>query len=155
MDKLLHKELTASIIGCFYEVYNELGFGFREHVYSNALAYELHEKRHAVSRELGTYIMYKGIEIALQKLDFVVDHKVVVEVKSRFDLHPSAGRQLYNYLRATHLEVGLLLHFGPEPSFTRLISSNPDSMLIPRARRKHQTESANGNTPAARDLRQG
>ena len=61
--------------------------------------------------------MYNGEGLAFQRLDLIVDDKVVVEVKSTYHLHPAARCQLYNYLRASELEVGLLLHFGPEPKF--------------------------------------
>jgi len=65
--------------------------------------------------------MYKGEELGTQRLDMIVDDKLVVETKSTYELHKAAVRQVYNYLRATRLEVGLLLHFGPEPKFYRLI----------------------------------
>lgn len=64
--------------------------------------------------------MYKGEQLAYQRLDRIVDDIVIVEVKSTVELHKGANRQVYNYLRATSLEVGLLLHFGPEPKFYRL-----------------------------------
>jgi GxxExxY protein len=70
-------------------------------------------------------ISYKGIILTSQRLDFVVDEKLVVETKSTRTLPPFAARQLYNYLRATNLVIGLLLHFGPEPKFHRLVSSRP------------------------------
>ena len=63
--------------------------------------------------------MYKGEELAYQRLDMLIDDVLIVEVKSRVELHKGANRQVYNYLRATNLEVGLLLHFGPEPKFHR------------------------------------
>jgi GxxExxY protein len=65
--------------------------------------------------------MYKGSELGVQRLDLIVDGRIVVETKASRELHGSAGRQLYNYLRATNLEVGLLLHFGLKPSFYRII----------------------------------
>ena len=121
---LLHDETTHSIIGSFYEVYNELGYGFLEHIYILALEDELTARGHAVTRELGVNITYKGRVIAVQRLDMVVDGRVVVEVKSTRTLHEMAARQVQNYLRASRLEIGLLLHFGPRASFFRLISSN-------------------------------
>lgn len=108
--------LTHSIIGAFYEVYNTLGFGFLEHVYTKALERELLARGHRVARELSVRIYYKGEELATQRLDMIVDDVVVVESKSAKKLDRSAGRQLYNYLKATSLEVGLLFHFGPEPA---------------------------------------
>jgi GxxExxY protein len=68
--------------------------------------------------------MYDGVELGFQRLDLIVDQRVVVEAKSTSELHKHATRQVYNYLRATHLEVGLLLHFGLEPRFYRVICRN-------------------------------
>src|SRR5688572_28944668 len=118
---LVEERLTHSIIGAFYDVYNALGFGFLELVYLSALERELRARGHAVGREVYVPVLYKGDEVARQRIDMVVDQRVVVEAKSTQDLHKSAKRQVYNYLRATRLEVGLLLHFGPEPSFYRLV----------------------------------
>ena len=122
---LLHEALTRSVIGAFYDVYNTLGYGFLEHVYVLALERELRARGHAVGREVGIIVMYKGEELASQRLDLIVDEKLVVEVKSTYDLPAAAARQVFNYLRATSLQVGLLLHFGPRPKFVRLISSIP------------------------------
>ena len=123
--KLIQEPITRDIIGAFYEVYNTLGFGFLEHIYVMALERELRSRGHLVRREMGVCVMYKGEELAYQRLDMVVDDKVVVEVKSTYELHKAAQRQVYNYLRATNLEVGLLLHFGPEPKFYRSIHRKP------------------------------
>ena len=68
---------------------------------------------------------YKDEEISRRRLDMVVDQRVIIEAKSTQELHESARRQVQNYLRATRLEVGLLLHFGPDPAFYRLIQSHP------------------------------
>ena len=122
--RLVEEERTHSIIEAFFEVYNALGFGFLEHLYASALERELRERGHRVSRELSVRVMYKGTELGCQRLDIVVDDRIVVEVKSTRDLHKFAARQVHNYLRATNLEVGLLLHFGPEPRFFRLFCEN-------------------------------
>ena len=119
--QLLQEKLTHSVIGAFYEVYNELGFGFLEHVYVMALERELIERSHRVAREVSVHVSYKEHILAVQRIDMIVDDKLVVETKSTFDLHRAAERQVYNYLRATGLEVGLLLHFGPKPKFYRTI----------------------------------
>jgi len=68
--------------------------------------------------------MYKGEELAYQRLDMIVDDKLIIEIKSTYELHRGAKRQVFNYLRATNLEVGLLFHFGPEPKFYRSICRN-------------------------------
>jgi GxxExxY protein len=121
---LLEERLTHSIIGAFFEVYNTLGFGFLEHVYVMALERELLERGHRVAREVSVHVSYKGHVLAVQRIDMIVDEKLVVETRSGVELPGAAQRQLLNYLRATKLEVGLLLHFGLEPHFHRLVSSN-------------------------------
>lgn len=118
---LLQEALSRSVIGAFFEVYNTLGYGFLEHVYVRALEEELAALGHRVDRQVIVPVSYKGAVIATTRLDMIVDGRLVVEVKSTLELHKSARRQVYNYLRATHLEVGLLLHFGPEARFHRLV----------------------------------
>ena len=115
------EQLTRSIIGAFYEVYNTLGYGYLEHVYVMALERELRARGHHVAREVGVMVRYKGEELVQQRLDMVIDGRVVVEAKSTEFVHPSAKRQLTNYLKGTGKEVGLLLHFGPEPKVHRAI----------------------------------
>ena len=121
---LIEEELTRSVIGAFYDVYNTLGYGFLEHVYALALERELLARGHRVGREVSVNIIYKGIILTSQRLDFVVDEKLIVENKSTQNLPAFAGRQTYNYLRATNLVIGLVLHYGPEPKFYRLVSPN-------------------------------
>ena len=120
-NSLIEERLTHSVIGAFYEVYNTLGYGFLEQVYVLALSRELVKRGHSVTREVFVPVRYKGELIAYQRLDMLVDGKLIVEAKAAIELHKSARRQLYNYLRATELEVGLLLHFGPKAQFFRLI----------------------------------
>jgi GxxExxY protein len=119
--ELIEEALSKSVIGAFFEVYNTLGCGFLEHLYVKALERELMARGHSVAREVGVRVMYKGEEIGFQRLDLVVDEKLVVETKAIQDLHKSASRQLFNYLHATNLEIGLLLHFGPEARFYPVI----------------------------------
>lgn len=121
---LIEEELTSSIISAFFAVHKQLGFGFLEQVYASALEIELRDRGHDVARQLGVVVRYKGIEIAHQRLDMVVDGKVIVEIKSTEKLHRDANRQLYNYLRATTLDVGLLLHFGRDANFFRVVYQN-------------------------------
>ena len=89
-----------------------------------ALEQELLERGHTVSREVIIPIFYKGKQIATHRLDMVVDEKVVVENKSTAVLPPFTKRQTLNYLRASGLEVGLILHFGPQAKFLRVVRSN-------------------------------
>lgn len=150
--ELFEERLTHSVIGAFFDVYNTFGFGFMEHIYELALERELRARGHQVRRQAPVRIYYKGEFLAEQRIDLIVDEKLVVETKSTPDLHKTAPRQLYNYLRATTLEVGLLLHFGPEPQFFRLVASNkrpPDdkgrhSGAALKATRKARRRSADG-----------
>lgn len=122
---LAEHRLTRAIIAAFYEVYNGLGPGFLESIYATALEYELRDRGHSVAREFNVRVMFKGRDIGHQRLDMVVDNTVVVELKSTPVLAPVARRQLHGYLKATSLEVGLLLHFGPEAKFYRSFAANP------------------------------
>ena len=127
---LVEEELSDSVIGAFFDVHNALGYGFLEHLYSMALERELVARGHRVSRELSVRIYYKGSELGAQRLDLIVDDKLVIEIKSTLELHKSAVRQLYNYLHATNLEVGLLLHFGPRPKFFRVLCKNTSKVRL-------------------------
>ena len=118
--KLIEEKLTGSAIGEFFEVYNVLGFGFLEAIYIRALEWELRERGHGVARQMGVNVRYKSIDVGQQRIDLLVDGKLVIETKSTLELHKSASRQLYNYLHATNLEVGLLFHFGPDAKFYRV-----------------------------------
>lgn len=122
-EQLLQRDTTHDVIGAFYEVYKELGFGFLEHVYSLALERELRARGRSVVREVSIPVYYKGDLLTKHRVDMIVDGVVVVEIKSTYALPPIAKRQTLNYLRATNLEVALLLHFGPEAKFHRLVHS--------------------------------
>jgi len=122
--ELLDERLTYSIIGAFFDVYNYLGFGFLENIYKNALERELRARGHRVAREVYVAVMYKGDVIGRQRIDMIVDERVIVEVKSTQILQPIATRQLQSYLHATKLRVGLLLHFGPAANYHRCVSSS-------------------------------
>src|SRR5262245_39076313 len=118
------EELTYSINGAFFEVYHQLGSGFLESVYLAALAEELRQRGLSVEREVGVRIHYKGKQIAWQRLDLVVEGKVIVECKASMSLPVQAARQVENYLHATHFEIGLLMHFGPTPKHYRFYCPN-------------------------------
>jgi GxxExxY protein len=121
---LAEEALTRSIIGAFYEVYRILGFGYLEGVYVEALARELRRRGHTVEREALIKVWYKGEVIARQRVDMLVDGKIILEVKSGLSLPPTGSRQLCNCLKGSEKEVGLLLHFGPEPRYFREYSPN-------------------------------
>jgi len=124
-EDLVEEQLTHSVIGAFYQVYNALGFGFLEHVYAMALERELRARGHTVGREVYVTVSYKGEVLTKQRIDMLVDERLVVETKATLELHKASNRQVYNYLCATRLQVGLLLHFGPQPAFYRLVRTSP------------------------------
>ena len=128
---LIEESLTQSVIGAFFEVYNELGYGFLEQLYASAMERELRARGHAVGREVLVRLLYKGDHLGTQRIDMIVDERLVIEIKATFQLHAVAQRQLFNYLRATNLEVGLLLHFGPKPKFYREICRNRNTLYPP------------------------
>ena len=123
-ETLFEEALTRQIIGAFYDVYNALGYGFLESVYKSALAREITERGLHVVREAGAEVRYKGALVGEFRADLLVESRVVVELKSCRKLDSAHPAQLMNYLRATDLELGLLLHFGPRPAFQRFIATN-------------------------------
>lgn len=123
-EHLIEKELTWSIIGAFFAVYRKLGYGFVEHIYVMALEKELLRRGHHVAREVQIAVFYDAEVLGHQRMDMVVDGRAIVEAKSTENLHPDAPRQLFNYLCATNIEVGLLLHFGPRARFYRKVCEN-------------------------------
>src|SRR4026209_191536 len=125
-ESLLEYKVTESIIGAFYHVYDRLGYGFLEHVYALALERELLSRGHQVDREFAVTIFYEGEPLTVARLDMVVDKRVVVEYKSTAVFPAFAQRQVYNYLRASSIKVGLILHFGPVARFYRLVRSRAD-----------------------------
>jgi GxxExxY protein len=123
-EGLLHEGLTRSVIGSFYDVHRELGFGYRELIYALALERALVAKGHRVDREVAVMVYFRGEPLARQTLDIVVDEQLIVELKSTERLPPDATQQLFGYLCGTNLELGLLLHFGKQPRFYRTIYEN-------------------------------
>lgn len=122
-------ELTHEIIGAFYCVYNALGYGFLETVYQRALAHELTKRGIRVEREYLSAVLYDGVVFGHYRADMVAERKVVVETKSSERPVATDRKQILNYLRATNLEVGLLLHFGPKADFRRFIYSKTPKPL--------------------------
>ncbi len=118
---LLHGEITGQVIGAFYRVYNSLGGGFAERVYQRALARELRSGQLLVETETPISVDYGGEAIGELRSDLIVERKVLVEIKATTHLQPAYTTQLLNYLRASGIEVGLLLNFGRRAEFRRLI----------------------------------
>jgi len=121
---LLHGDITASIIDSFFVVHKELGFGFREYVYTRALERLLIAKGHKVEREVAVMVYFRGEPLAYERMDMLVDGAVVIETKAREPLDPDAQEQLFAGLSATNLEVGLVLHFGKKARFYRVFFEN-------------------------------
>lgn len=122
--ELLHKDLTDIILKTFYEVYNELGYGFLEKVYQNSLLIELRNKGLDVISQKKIKVFYKGNEVGEYYADLIVENKVVLELKAVEYIVNEFENQLLNYLRGTDCEVGLLLNFGKKPEFRRKIFEN-------------------------------
>src|SRR5262245_65986476 len=122
-ERLIYGQLSRAVIGGFYVVYNALGFGFLESVYASALSLELRRRGLSVAREVLTQVYFLGQPIATFRLDMVVNQKLIIETKAAKALVEPDRKQLFNYLRATDYHVRLLLHFAPEPSFERLVST--------------------------------
>ena len=118
---LMEEELTSTILAGFFAVYNSLGFGLSERVYLLAMEQELLARGLEVSCEVHVPVYHRGVLLQQQRLDMLVNNKVILELKATPALHPSARQQLLNYLRLTPHPVGLLLHFGPRPHFARLV----------------------------------
>lgn len=131
-SSLQHENLTHSIVGCFFDVYNELGYGFLESVYAAAMEIALREKGHSVRREVAVPVYFRGRKITRQRLDMIVEETIVLELKSTEKVPTASREQLQSYLRATDLEVGLLFHFGLKPQFERLVFSNTRKKRNPR-----------------------
>ncbi len=116
-----HSGVTEKIIGAAYEVHSTLGHGFMEKVYENALALQLHQTGCALRQQVPVKVMYAGEIVGNYVADLVVEDKVLVEIKAVTELQPLHEVQLVNYLKATEMEVGLLINFGREVEVKRRI----------------------------------
>lgn len=128
--KLLHHELTEVIIKTFYEVYNELGYGFLERVYQNSLYLELKDKGLKVEAQKKIIVYYKGKEVGEYYADLVVNDLIILELKAADCIVAAFENQILNYLKGTDCEVGLLLNFGTKPEFRRKIFENNRKIRI-------------------------
>jgi GxxExxY protein len=123
MSNYLHTEITEKILKAFYRVYNTLGFGFLEKVYSRALMIELRKEGLDVLKEHPIEVYYNDFKVGQYFADLIVENKVIVEIKAAEGLCPEHDAQLINYLKATEIEVGLLLNFGKTPEKRRKVMS--------------------------------
>jgi GxxExxY protein len=123
-SNLLHAELTSKIIKAFYHVYNTLGYGFLEKVYENALMITLEKWGLKVSRQMPLKVYSEGMLVGEYFADLIIEGLVIIELKAADGIDPAHQAQLLNYLKATDVEVGLLLNFGPKAKFARRVFSN-------------------------------
>jgi GxxExxY protein len=132
--ELLHGALTGQIIGAFYNVYNELGHGYAELVYQRAIVIELGERGIRLETERALTIHYHGRVCGEYRADLIVEGKVIVECKVAEKIVQTHETQLLNYLKATRIEIGMILNFGREATFRRmLLTSGRDRSAVIRA----------------------
>src|SRR6266545_2483402 len=116
-----HENVTEQIIAAFYKVYNVLGYGFLEKVYQGAMAIELRKHGLSIKPLQKIDVFYDGICVGEYIADYLVEDCVVIELKAADAIAPAHEAQLINYLKATNIDVGLVLNFGPKPQFRRKV----------------------------------
>ena len=119
-----HVDISGKVIGAFFKVYNSLGYGFNEKVYENALAIELRKAGLKAVKQQEIVVYYDGENVGDYRADIVVDDVVIVELKAVRELAEEHEAQLLNYLKATNIEVGLLLNFGVKAEHKRKVYDN-------------------------------
>ena len=124
VNNYLHSEITSTILKAFYTVYNKLGYGFLERVYQNALLIELRNSNLLCQSLCPIEVFYYDRKVGLYIADIVVNHCIIIEIKAAECLREEHEAQLTNYLKATNIEVGLLLNFGKQPQFKRKVFSS-------------------------------
>ena len=117
------QDLTGQIIEAFFHVHHTFGYGFLESVYRKTLAVELQRRGISIEQLVRYELVYYGVSVGAYEADLVVERSVIVETKTGLVLDPVAQAQVLNYLRASQLEVGLVLHFGPRPVVKRVVRS--------------------------------
>jgi GxxExxY protein len=120
----LHQELTDQVIKSFYKVYNTSGFGFLERVYQNALFIELKNLGLKCETQKQIKVNYEGYEVGIYYPDIIVNDLLILELKAAESVVEEHELQLINYLKATEIEIGLLLNFGKKPEIRRKIFTN-------------------------------
>jgi GxxExxY protein len=123
-EEYRYEALTEKIIGVFYEVYNELGAGFLEIVYHRAMVVALRQSGLTAESEVSVPVFFRGVQVGDFSADILVENAVLLELKAVRDFEAAHEAQLLNYLRATKIEIGLLMNFGPKPRFKRLAFAN-------------------------------
>lgn len=136
-ENFKHADLTGLIIKAFYQVYNVLGYGFLEKVYENAMLIELRKLGLTCSNQLPIKVYYDEQQVGDYYADITVEELVIVELKAIETLVPIHETILVNYLKATEIEVGLLLNFGPKPEFKRKVLTNEYLQRIKKDNERH------------------
>jgi GxxExxY protein len=131
LDTLLHADVTDLVIKAFYHVYNTLGFGFLEKVYENALVMTLRRWGLEANPQVPLKVHFEGEIVGEYFADIIVAGRVLLELKAADSPNPAHEAQLLNYLKATDIEVGLLLNFGKKPEFKRKAFSNTRKAFRP------------------------
>ncbi|HDP68646.1 MAG TPA: GxxExxY protein [Candidatus Marinimicrobia bacterium] len=121
MSNYKHSEITDKIIGAAYKVFGVLGYGFLEKVYENALCHELSKMGLTVHQQVPIHVYYDNLVVGDYFADIIVDDRVIVELKAVSSIDPIHEVQLVNYLKATDIEVGLLINFGSTLAFKRRV----------------------------------
>lgn len=121
---LRHRKLSRKIIRSFYDVYNELGTGFLESVYENSLYILLKQSGLEVKQQSPISVYFRDYRVGQYIADLVVEDKILVELKSVASLLPKHEAQIINYLKATNIDIGLLMNFGEDPEFKRFAFDN-------------------------------
>jgi GxxExxY protein len=119
-----HEELTQRVIGVFYEVYNELGHGFLESVYREAMRLALTQAGLQVKTEVPVPVRFRGVVVGIFRADLIINDCLLVELKATEQIIRQHSSQTMHYLRATSIEVALLMNFGPLPRFQRFVLDN-------------------------------
>jgi GxxExxY protein len=130
MEEFLHKEITSNIIQTFYKVYNTLGYGFLEKVYENAMRIELGKSELSVEQQRNIKVYYDSEQVGDYYADLLVENLVIVELKAAETICEEHETQLLNYLKATDIEVGLLINFGKKAEVKRKIFLNKNKKII-------------------------
>jgi GxxExxY protein len=126
---MLERTLSNQVIHGFYKVYNTLGYGFLEKVYENALYLELINQGISCRKQYPIKVFYNEVIVGEYYADIIVEDVLIIELKAAESLAIEHEYQLINYLKATEIEVGLLLNFGKEPKFIRKVFSNERKQL--------------------------
>jgi GxxExxY protein len=129
-EKFLHRDVTEKVIGVFYDVYNELGYGFLESIYHSAMAIALTEAGLRTTNFVKVPVSFRGRLVGDFIAAMLVEDKVLLELKAVTEFNPAHEAQLLNYKKATPVEIGLLLNFGPKPKVKRMAFTNDRNRIL-------------------------